>query len=156
MKSPARPTGIGYRHVARSLLSGETFDTESKRKGMDHHDKELATRTHLVEAPHADLIGAFVPPGDPSGGGETLPLRPSRWYLTGFLACQGAQAPDVEDVDSREGFVASDSDNHADCPGDPRPQVKWPLRFPASMGLSAFLPKGSGEHETGNGARVDK
>ncbi len=113
---------------------------------MANQDKELAIRTRLVEALQADLIGPFVPPDHPSGGEEILPLPPSRWYLTGFLAPQGARAPDVDDEDSQEGGLTSDNDNQAEDAGDTEPQAKRPVRFPASMGLSVFLPPGSGDH----------
>ena len=74
--------------------------------------EELAIRRRLVEALHADLIGPFVPPDHPSGGEEILPLPPSRWYLTGFLAPQGARMPDVDDEDSQQGGQ-SDSETQA-------------------------------------------
>src|SRR5262249_9678185 len=47
---------------------------------------EAGVRKRLVEALEADLVGPFVPDTHPQGGQEILPLAPSRWYLTGFLA----------------------------------------------------------------------
>jgi hypothetical protein len=41
-------------------------------------------REHLVRALEHDLVGPFTPD-------ELLPLPPSRWYLTGFLAPQTAR-----------------------------------------------------------------
>ena len=113
---------------------------------MADRDAELGIRTRLVEALHADLIGPFVPPDHPAGGEEVLPLAPSRWYLTGFLAPQGARAPDVDDEDSQEGGLASDNDTQAEDAGDAEPETKRPVRFPASMGLSVFLPPGDGDY----------
>ena len=115
---------------------------------MSDQDHELAIRRHLVEALHADLIGPFVAPEHPSGGEEILPLPPSRWYLTGFLAPQGARTPDVDDEDSREGGLTSDNDTQAEDAGNTEPEAKRPVRFPASMGLSVFLPPGEGDSLT--------
>ena len=42
----------------------------------------LAARASVVDALQADLVGPF----DPAAPEEVLPLAPSRWYLTGFLA----------------------------------------------------------------------
>ena len=111
---------------------------------MAKHDKELAIRKRLLGALQADLIGPFVPPDHPSGEEEVLPLPPSRWYLTGFLAPQSARAPDLDDEDSQQGGLASDDDNPAEDAGDAEPEAKRPVRFPASMGLSVFLPPASG------------
>ena len=46
-------------------------------------------REKIVRALEADLVGPF----DPESGEEVLPLPPSRWYLTGFLAPQGGRDP---------------------------------------------------------------
>lgn len=114
---------------------------------MADREAELKIRRRLVEALHADLIGPFVPPDHPSGGEEVLPLPPSRWYLTGFLAPQGARTPEVDDEDSQEGGLASDNDSQAEDAGDAQQdKTKRPVRFPASMGLSVFLPPGEGDH----------
>lgn len=113
---------------------------------MADRKDELSIRTRLVDALHADLIGPFVPPEHPSGGEEILPLAPSRWYLTGFLAPQGARDPEIDDADSQEGGLASDNDTQAEDAGDAEPEAKRPVRFPASMGLSVFLPPGEGDH----------
>jgi hypothetical protein len=64
-------------------------------------------RRRLVEALEADLVGPFVPDAHPPGAQEVLPIAPSRWYLTGFLAPKGGRDPDADDRDSRdEGFGA--------------------------------------------------
>ena len=112
---------------------------------MSNRNKELTIRRRLVDALHADLVGPFVPPDHPSGGEEILPLAPSRWYLTGFLAPQGARVPDVDDQESQEGGP-SDEETQAEDAGNTDPAPKRPIRFPASMGLSVFLPPGDGDH----------
>jgi hypothetical protein len=54
---------------------------------------EKEVREQLVKAFQADLIGPFVPDDHPQGGQEILPLPPSRWYLTGFLAPRASRLP---------------------------------------------------------------
>jgi len=107
--------------------------------------KEVDVRQHLVEALEADLVGPFVPDAHPQGGQEVLPIAPSRWYLTGFLAPQGGRAPDAEDRDSTDDGLAAGSESQAEDAGTEEPEPKRPVRFPASMGLSVFLPPGSGD-----------
>ena len=99
-------------------------------------------RAHLVAALEADLIGPFVPDAHPQGGQEVLPIAPSRWYLTGFLAPQGGRVPDAEDRDSTDDGLAAGSESQAEDAGSDEPEPKRPVRFPASMGLSVFLPPG--------------
>ena len=96
-------------------------------------------RQRLVEALEADLVGPFLAEGLPGGGQEVLPLPPSRWYLTGFLAPQFDRAPDADDTDA-VGELAAGSESQAEDSGKDEPEAKRPHRFPASMGLSVFLP----------------
>ncbi len=103
-------------------------------------------RAALVAALEADLVGPFLPADQPGGGEEVLPLPPSRWYLTGFLAPQDSRAPDPDDTDS-EGELAAGSESQAEDAGSDEPEAKRPQRFPASMGLSVFLPPSSGHDD---------
>lgn len=103
---------------------------------------EREVRRRLVEALEADLIGPFVHDSHPQGGQEVLPIAPSRWYLTGFLAPAGNRVPDADDQDSIDGGLASGSESQAEDAGTEEPEPKRPVRFPASMGLSVFLPPG--------------
>ena len=96
-------------------------------------------RSALVAALEADLVGPFLREGEPGGGEEVLPLPPSRWYLTGFLAPQDSRAPDPDDTDS-QGELAAGGESQAEDAGSDEPEPKRPQRFPASMGLSVFLP----------------
>ncbi len=102
-------------------------------------------RQHLLEALEADLIGPFVPDTHAQGGQEILPLPPSRWYLTGFLSPQGGRAPDADDTESTDGELAAGEDKQSEDAGSDEPEPKRPVRFPASMGLSVFLPPGTGD-----------
>ncbi|MCC7543046.1 MAG: DNA/RNA helicase [Deltaproteobacteria bacterium] len=111
---------------------------------------ELEVRARLLAALEADLVGPFAA-GDPSANPddvarstETLTLPPSRWYLTGFLAPQGARAPEADDLDSHGGELAAGSESSADDAGSEEPEPKRPVRFAASMGLSVYLPAGKG------------
>lgn len=98
-------------------------------------------RAQLVNALHADLIGPFLSEGHAGAGEEVLPLAPSRWYLTGFLAPQSGRLPDVDDEDSQEGGEEG-TESKAEDAGTHEPDTKRRQHFPASMGLSAFLPPG--------------
>jgi len=107
--------------------------------------KEIDVRQRLVQALEADLIGPFVPDSDTQHGQEVLPIPPSRWYLTGFLAPQGSRAPDTDDEDSIDGGLAAGSEGKEEDAGTEEPEPKRPVRFPASMGVSVFLPAGTGD-----------
>lgn len=104
----------------------------------------LSIRHKLVEALEADLVGPFLPDGHSDAGQEILPIPPSRWYLTGFLAPQGGSTPEPEDADS-EGALAAGNEVQTEDAGSQEPEAKRPLRFPASLGMSVFLPAGSGD-----------
>jgi hypothetical protein len=106
---------------------------------------ESDVRQRLVEALEADLVGPFVPDSHPQGGQEILPIAPSRWYLTGFLAPRGGRTPDGEDTESVDGGLAAGSESSAEDSGTDDPEPKRPVHFPASMGLSVFLPPGQGD-----------
>ena len=91
------------------------------------------------------LVGPFVPDAHAQGAEEVLPIAPSRWYLTGFLSPQGGRVPDAEDRDSTDDALAAGSETQAEDAGSDEPPPKRPVRFPASMGVSAFLPPGEGD-----------
>lgn len=97
-----------------------------------------APRTHLVRALEADLVGPFTL--DPAST-ETLPLAPTRWYLTGFLAPQHAQPESVE-LDDDELDAGDDEDDPDAGPPDRAP--RGPRQFAASIGLSVLLPPATG------------
>jgi len=105
-------------------------------------DTPSELREEIVHALKADLVGPF----DPASGEEVLPLPPSRWYLTGFLAPQGgreAAEPTDEDPNQDDQFaIAADEDGEEaeGTGGETEPKQK--NRLPASMGLSVLLPAG--------------
>jgi hypothetical protein len=92
-------------------------------------------RDHLVRALEADLVGPF----DPDAPAEVLPLAPSKWYLTGFLAPVAARDP--QDPDADDETAAGDDQEDDEAPGGAEPGAKQKNLFPASMGLSVLLPE---------------
>ncbi|MGK4008636.1 hypothetical protein WMF31_38870 [Sorangium sp. So ce1036] len=102
-------------------------------------------RAGLVAALEADLVGPFAP-GTPAGAAEELlPLPPSRWYLTGFLAPQADR--ETHDPTADDEFTqAGEDDDEESSPPELEPKQK--NHFPASMGLSVLLPRDPGEPET--------
>jgi hypothetical protein len=108
--------------------------------------KSADVRARLLAALEADLIGPFslgapgVSPAEAQGSAEVLPMPPSRWYFTGFLAPQGQRAPEKDDLESHGGDFAAGSESQAEDAGTTDPEPARPIRFPASMGLSVYLP----------------
>lgn len=99
------------------------------------------TRATLIAALHADLVGPFDPKGS---GTEILPIAPSRWYLTGFLAPQAdRETNNPEDQDDAAGSTLADEDENEPAP-EPEPEPKQKNTFPASIGLSVLLPPSEG------------
>lgn len=107
--------------------------------------KPIHVRERLVQALQADLIGPFTTEEGPAGSEEILPVAPSRWYLAGFLAPQEGNTPDAEDADSVNDVLAAGSESQAEDAGAEERPAKRRMRFPASMGLSVFLPPGEGD-----------
>jgi hypothetical protein len=115
--------------------------------------KETDVRQCLVEALEADLVGPFVPDSHPQGGQEVLPIAPSRWYLTGFLAPQGARKPDDDDQDSVDGGLSAGTELQAEDAGSPDEENnnnKRPVRFTSHSGARLGQ---SGDAETRVGDR---
>lgn len=90
-------------------------------------------RGALVTALEADLVGPF----DPTSGTETLKLAPSRWYLTGFLAPKSDR--ETNDPTSEDDLANGSGEEDDDEPA-PENEPKQKNLFPASIGMSVFLP----------------
>ncbi len=108
--------------------------------------ESVEVRSRLREALALDLIG----PGDAGHAlaDERLPgwVRPSSWYLTGFLAPRGAKAEQRADDDADDDFeteVADEAGNGDDSAEDRRAARKG--FFPSSIGLSFLVAKDAGE-----------
>lgn len=99
-----------------------------------------AVRDHLVGALEADLIGPYAPPG-PGGAAseEVLPLSPSRWYLTGFLAPQEGRVEDGDPTEEEQLAAGSDEETEEGAGEEPEPKQRH--RLPASMGMSVLVPE---------------
>ncbi|MBU1430707.1 DISARM system helicase DrmA [Myxococcota bacterium] len=92
-------------------------------------------RARLIDALKADLIGPYDLHNPQAR--EVLPTPPSRWYLTGFLACQGQ--------DKNEDPHAHDTLGEETMEEREAPEIvqRAARRFPASVGLSVLLAPGT-------------
>ena len=101
----------------------------------------LEVRERLVEALELDLIGP--PPGHELAE-ERLPgwVRPSVWYLTGFLVPVDAPAEERRDVDADDTLgVAPESEGLAEESAGEEATTAKKGFFPSSLGLvRSFLP----------------
>src|SRR6266516_2683112 len=100
----------------------------------------LGVRERLVEALKLDLVGPWV---GHALSEERLPgwIRPSNWYLTGFLIPSGTPATKSSDADEDDDpGVIPDSAGLAEESNEERKAAKKGF-FPSSMGLSFLLPK---------------
>ena len=98
-------------------------------------------RDRLVEALNLDLVGPWA---GHSLAGERLPgwIRPSNWYLTGFLIPSGTAAGQSADADEEDdmGGEVPESAGLAEESSEERKAAKKGY-FPSSMGLSFLVPK---------------
>ena len=97
-------------------------------------------RERLVDALKLDLIG---PRAGQALANERLPgwVRPSNWYLTGFLIPSGTPPERGADADEDDDVgVIPDSAGLAEESNDERKAAKKGF-FPSSMGLSFLVPK---------------
>ena len=94
-------------------------------------------RNRLVEALRLDLVGPSGPLGDPD---EVLSQSPSRWYLTGFLVPQEADASQRTDEAGTEDFELSSDTGGADDETTPEAGAKRQRYLPSSIGISVLVP----------------
>jgi hypothetical protein len=100
----------------------------------------LEVRARLVEALKLDLVG---PRKGHALAEERLPgwVRPSNWYLTGFLIPSGTPPEKSADDDEDDDFeLVPESVGLAEESSDERKAAKKGF-FPSSMGLSFLVPK---------------
>ena len=99
----------------------------------------LEVRQRLVEALHLDLIG---PGAGHDLASERLPgwVRPSNWYLTGFLIPAGA--PPMQSADADEDDDLDEMPQSAGLAEESTEERKAAKKafFPSSMGLSFLVP----------------
>ena len=97
-----------------------------------------SVRERLVEALNLDLIG---PDANHELAAERLPgwIRPSNWYLTGFLIPSGTRPEDSADMDEDDDIdEVPDSGGLAEESTEERKAAKKGF-FPSSMGLSFLV-----------------
>ena len=100
----------------------------------------LEVRERLVEALNLDLIG---PGAGHALASECLPgwVRPSNWYLTGFLIPTGSSPEQSADADEEDDLDETpDAAGLAEESTEERKSAKKGF-FPSSMGLSFLVPK---------------
>jgi hypothetical protein len=100
-------------------------------------------RTDLVRALRLDLIGPDVAhfPADAAYERERLPMRPSRWYLTGFLVPRNAPEEQRSDETSQEELdLAGDADSQGDDDATPEKAAARRVFLPSSLGMSVLVP----------------
>lgn len=98
----------------------------------------LEVREHLVEALQLDLVG---PNADHALAAEALPgwIRPSNWYLTGFLVPADAPAEQSADQEAEEDVEeVPESEGLAEESSEERSTAKKGF-FPSSLGLSTLV-----------------
>jgi hypothetical protein len=84
-------------------------------------------------------------PFDRSTGLETLPIPPSRYYLTGYLAPQCGEARDDDPTDDDDLAAGDEVDDGEQPPAETPARPHGRRAFgPASLGLSVLLPPGDG------------
>lgn len=110
--------------------------TARETKGMPLTSS--AVRDRLVDALRSDLVG---PGAGEAFEAERLPgwIRPSTWYLTGFLVPSGAPPEQNKDEDEDEQLdLIPETAGLAEESNDDRKSAKKGC-FPASMGLSFLV-----------------
>jgi len=96
---------------------------------------ETRVRDHLVGALYADLVGPFEGVDAHLTSHEFLRQKPSAWYLTGFLVPE----EDRESQDDDDELGIGDDTSTEDA-GAEEQEPKQRKMFPASLGVSVFLP----------------
>lgn len=103
----------------------------------------ITLRAAVIDALGADLIGPYDFDA-PETASEVIELPPSRWYLTGFLACEADRLNDDPDADD-DGGAGDDADEGGAAAPEGEEQSRQRRFFPASVGLSVLLPPGAGD-----------
>ncbi|MCZ7681554.1 MAG: hypothetical protein M5U28_23255 [Sandaracinaceae bacterium] len=81
-------------------------------------------RDALVRALEADLVGPFHPPERAGPTDEVLPLAPSRWYLTGFLAPERDR--ETRDPTAEDDFAGTEDEPEETAAPEPPPKQRHP------------------------------
>jgi Helicase conserved C-terminal domain len=93
-------------------------------------------RRHLVDALYADLVGPFAGHEAHDRSRELIRLKPSKWYLTGYLVPEEDREAELDELEGAgEGDDVQSDDGNAEESDSKRIKL-----FPASMGMSILLP----------------
>ncbi len=96
-------------------------------------------RRHLVDALYADLVGPFAGHEEHDSSRELIRLKPSKWYLTGYLVPEVDREVELDELEGAgEGDDVQSDDGNAEESDSKRIKL-----FPASMGMSVLLPPDS-------------
>ncbi|MGH8542080.1 MAG: DISARM system helicase DrmA [Gammaproteobacteria bacterium] len=112
----------------------------SHRSGDPAPTSSLEVRTRLVEALRLDLVGPSI---GHALADEQLPgwIRPSNWYLTGFLIPAGTPPEKAADADENDEFeLVPETAGLPEESNEERKAAKKGF-FPSSIGLSFLVPK---------------
>jgi hypothetical protein len=71
-------------------------------------------------------VGPFLPEDEADVTQETLPIAPSRWYLTGFLAPKLGRKPDPDDLESTDEGLGGGEQSQAEDAGTDEAEQKRP------------------------------
>ena len=115
----------------------QLFEARAERKPGPPADS-AEVRDRLIEALKFDLVGpwaghAFAEEGLPGW------IRPSNWYLTGFLIPSDTSAQQRDDSDDSDGEVSEEAGLPEESSEERRAAKKG--YFPSSMGLSFLASK---------------
>src|SRR5437016_9537159 len=94
-------------------------------------------RAGLVEALELDLIG---PEPGSQHEGETLPIPPSRWYLTGYLVPFMAPESQRREVTADDELDLIGTTAGADDDAPPERASARKVFLPSSIGVSILVP----------------
>src|SRR5262249_44909299 len=113
---------------------------DMSRTGSEPLTTSRDVRARLVEALKLDLVGPWA---GHAFAEERLPgwVRPSNWYLTGFLIPSGTPVDKRADADEDDDLdEVSESGGLVEESSEERRAAKKGF-FPSSMGLSFLVPK---------------
>jgi hypothetical protein len=115
-------------------------EAAGQSRAQGHAGTSIEVRDRLVEALRLDFVG---PGAEHAFAAERLPgwVRPSNWYLTGFLIPSEMPAEKSADVDEDDDFeLVPESAGLAEESSEERKSAKKGY-FPSSMGLSFLVAK---------------
>jgi helicase-like protein len=103
-------------------------------------------RARILDALRLDLVGPRPEHSEHDAyAEETLPVAPSKWYLTGFIVPYEAPPEQRADDDGDDMLDEVDRPVEGDDDNAPEATSARKVFFPSSMGLSVLVPKETAE-----------